>query len=266
MALLLYLDKGSVQVTGEVTRNTLANQPPVPAVQNDLAAVNDVLEGAIVTDLTREFVIEGYVDTSRGRIRSQVRQTSRFNNVQQFLLNGLVYPDLYGYRQNLRLQSTVERQSRRYLGSTLLGDDRSRSSYPLEFNYDAAGAIYQDDSGDFVGLDRIAFSAKQQRRLHGNQYRPGAARYYTELVDQFSGSHTRETVASEYQHSHWDSQRNYVFEDSRGSCYRRTLMTEDALLISNTAGVGCPGNTNKIIGRARPDGSPSSMGWAEQPD
>ncbi|WP_266157797.1 peptide-N4-asparagine amidase [Dyella silvatica] len=89
-ALLVYQDKGKRQVTGKITRNTLAQQSPTPTINSTLT--NDGkgnISGDITTGLKRQFTIEGYADTSRGRVTTLVDQTVTFNNRQSFNINAL---------------------------------------------------------------------------------------------------------------------------------------------------------------------------------
>lgn len=70
--MLLHLDRGSVQVTGGVVRNTLADQPARPQVTSTLAAADETVQGELATTARRHYVIEGVVRTSRGRVRHTV--------------------------------------------------------------------------------------------------------------------------------------------------------------------------------------------------
>lgn len=89
-ALLLYLDHGSTQVTGALTRNTLATQAPAPTVTDDLTwnAASETLDGTVSTRLERRYVIEGHVDTSRGRVNHRVWQRSLFTHANDMHIIG----------------------------------------------------------------------------------------------------------------------------------------------------------------------------------
>jgi hypothetical protein len=91
-SLLVYLDPHAKQVTGKLTRNTLAGQLPVPAIGDTLKTDADGhVSGDITTTLSRHFVIEGYADTSHGRVKTTVDQTVAFADTQGFTLDDTTY-------------------------------------------------------------------------------------------------------------------------------------------------------------------------------
>jgi hypothetical protein len=127
---LLYLDPGSAVVPGAVTRNTLAEQTAAPVVTNTLVQTSDDppgrdtvyrLTGQVDTRSTRAFRIDGYVDTSRGRITSTVIQRNHFVNTQTYDVTSMT-PGSFGdydadFLQKVRLSSTVDLTARRMLGA-----------------------------------------------------------------------------------------------------------------------------------------------------
>jgi Peptide N-acetyl-beta-D-glucosaminyl asparaginase amidase A len=80
--LLVYLDHGSQQVTGAVTKNTLA--APNPNVLEDLTNNNGTITGTVTTTNEHKFVISGYAVTSHGQVKTTVEQDEKFSNVQTF--------------------------------------------------------------------------------------------------------------------------------------------------------------------------------------
>jgi hypothetical protein len=78
-SLLLYLDHGSTQVAGEVTRNTLTS--PSPVVTEKLKGTSTVT-GTINVAVNRNFIIEGYVHTSRGKVTTSVSAQQNFSGIQ----------------------------------------------------------------------------------------------------------------------------------------------------------------------------------------
>ena len=78
-SLLLYLDSGSTQVTGQMTRNTLAS--PSPVITENLQGTTQVT-GTIGVTSRRQFTIDGYVNTSHGRVSTQVSQWQNFSSTE----------------------------------------------------------------------------------------------------------------------------------------------------------------------------------------
>ena len=89
--LLLYLDHGRAQVKGGVTANTLA-PAPAPTVTNGLqAAADGSVHGTVTVASSRRFAIAGYVETSHGRITTEVTADVAFSNAQTFTLDATTY-------------------------------------------------------------------------------------------------------------------------------------------------------------------------------
>jgi hypothetical protein len=88
-SLLLYLDAGSTQVTGAVTKNTLTE--PAPAITSNLTSTPDFIRGSIGVSSKRTFSISGYVNTSSGKVTSSLSQTVNFTNNQSFNIDANQY-------------------------------------------------------------------------------------------------------------------------------------------------------------------------------
>ncbi|HZH43119.1 MAG TPA: peptide-N4-asparagine amidase [Lysobacter sp.] len=270
--LLLYLDRGRVQVTGAVTRNTLAAQPAAPNVRNELRRVEETVDGRIITTARRDYVIEGYVDTSRGRIHSRVWQSSRFANTQTFRVSGhdpatLWWDDPYkhDYLQTVRLSSTLDRGSRRTLRGVLLAEDREFVSYPLILDYRHAGMLVPGEFGDTFISHVFEAEAHQARGVRAAHVRPGMPPYRTALADVFDARHAwQRTDTAPGARSTRASRRSYGFTDTFGSCYAAMLATADGQLTERTRGTTCPGSRNALRWYAHADGSPDGLDWARQ--
>jgi hypothetical protein len=89
--LLLYLDHGSKQVTGEVTSNTLTADP-TPAVKENLTTAADgSITGTIDVSASRRLVISGTARTSHGEVRTTVTQSIDFSNHQDLDVTATSY-------------------------------------------------------------------------------------------------------------------------------------------------------------------------------
>ena len=272
--LLLYLDKGRSVVTGALTRNTLASLPTMPTISHTLTQSGDTVEGDINTLLRREYRIEGYVDTSHGRIQTNLYQVSRFANTQHLKVVGpnpfdLPRGQIYSqdYLQTVRLSNTVDRVSRRLRGTTLLSEDKDYTTWPITIDYHDAGEVRW-----FEGLaapipSRFELAVHQARGQRGTHYRLGSSgRYDSALADVFDASHdwrdaTTTTPEADY---NWASTRRYLFTDNRGSCYSAGLTTTSGELQTRARGTECVGG-NGIRWYAHPDGAPEALLWTVNP-
>jgi hypothetical protein len=102
-SLLLYLDSGSTQTTGAVTENTLAS--PSPVVTENLNVQPTYIRGTVNVSSKRNFVISGYVNTSKGMVTTKVAQTANFVNHQSFNITGSKY--VQNITQNTTLNSNA---------------------------------------------------------------------------------------------------------------------------------------------------------------
>jgi len=78
-SLLLFLDSGSTQITGAVTKNTLT--APSPVVTENLQGTSTVT-GTIGVASDRRFTIAGYVNTSHGKVTTSLLQHQNFSSTQ----------------------------------------------------------------------------------------------------------------------------------------------------------------------------------------
>jgi hypothetical protein len=249
-ALLVYRDPRARQTSGKVTRNTLAGQTLSPTVTDTLsfdASGNG--GGDIATTSRREAVIEGYVDTSHGRVRTQVTQTVAFSNRQHFTLGDTVY------RQTIDQGTRAERTSRSWIGAVSVAEYREQVSYPLYLDYD------EQVSDDGIA---VATTVRQGFDKHLEARRLGLLGYSAMV-----GNHveTRDTLDYDAAGStllgHDGSGRqDFSFGDSLGGCYRASVASADGLLTDYSEGRGCPGGGNRVAWFAQPDGAPDSRSQA----
>ncbi len=130
-AVLLYRDRGSRQVTGAVSRNTLP-AAPTPVVEVDVRTVDGVTSGTVVVRSSRRFEIAGVVHTSHGTVHTRVEQNIDFSSEQAF--DNITATS---FSQNLNQMTTISSQT------TVRGerdDDRATSrrlEWPLALSFAA---------------------------------------------------------------------------------------------------------------------------------
>ncbi|WP_396614758.1 peptide-N4-asparagine amidase [Lysobacter soli] len=243
--LLVYRDATSAQVTGQVTRNTLAGQPPAPQVASTLSRdAAGVVSGEVRTSSVRRYAIEGYIDTSRGRIRSTVERDVKFHNVLAPRAYDPPGADLGTYELALDMTSSVDGTSRRYLDGALIAEDREVTRYPLDLTYRYLSVVLQQ-----------AFVRQT------DHWRPGVAPYSARLRHETGLTYAADGAGNPTQ---WQGYQRYVFADSCDSCHRVSLATQGGALSGYVSGAGCPGGVNRLFWAARPDGSPGEMRWIDR--
>jgi hypothetical protein len=100
-SLLLFLDKGSKQVTGELTKDTLTSPNPV---ENDSLQGTTTVTGTIGVTQDRDFTIAGYVNTSRGRVETTISERQKFSSTTGIDFNTVTGDPL---DQNTSVQNSV---------------------------------------------------------------------------------------------------------------------------------------------------------------
>lgn len=246
-ALLVYRDAHAKQVTGKVTRNTLAGQAATPAIGSTLATDGSGnVSGDITTRLDRRFVIEGYADTSRGRITTTVSQHVGFDDRQSFTINASTY------RQQTWQDTWSDTVSESRLGRLQTAERRQRFRYPFSLDYN------QQLGGD--GSTSAATTVHQGYEQQVEHRLLGIAFYDAHVENTVDSADTLVFDANGALAGHHGQQsaQDFRFRDSLGSCYRAALTTQAGAVASYAAGEGCPGGRNQVSWFAHPDGSPDS--------
>jgi hypothetical protein len=224
-SLLLDLDPGTSQVTGAVTRNTLAAEPAV-AIQEDLSTADDgTVTGTVTTRSRRSFTVAGYVNTSHGRVETTVRQDLSFSNEQEFVVANA------DYVQNIA-QSTTIASGTETRGDRGVVHAEQRFSWPLDLDI----SLHFNDDGSFSQTTSVG-QGFESRRVQGAQGSP----HQSEVSNTVTGTDTLLFGPNGAVTGFQDraSSQTYRSRTSDGDCYSRTITAADGLLTSVTDGQGC---------------------------
>ncbi len=218
--LLLFLDHGAKQVTGEVTANTISAAPN-PVIDEDLQIdTSGDITGTVTTTSARCFKLAGFVNTSHGRIETEVAQSVNFNNLQTFDITASVYGQDVSQLSNLE-STTTTRQG------PLSFQTQETFSYPLTFNYtDTFNA-----DGSVMQLSKVAQEYKK------NLWSP----FFASFVDNQVASTDLLELNSSFEitgNSGAQSRQTYNSFDTRGVNYSCTLTSENNALTAVSR--GCP--------------------------
>ncbi|RUL75439.1 peptide-N(4)-(N-acetyl-beta-glucosaminyl)asparagine amidase [Dyella choica] len=244
-SLLVYQDQGAKQVSGALLRNTLVGQSPTPTIGSTLQQDSSGnVNGAVTTNLSRHFVIEGYVDTSHGRVTTTVDQTVGFADTQSFAITAT------DYHQITDQLTSVEGVSRSRIGRFLSGEFKARFRYPLHVDSDQV----TESNGDYSILTKI----KQGYDQHTGLSLGGFPLYSADVHNHVAGSDTLVLNSSFHilSHSGQQATQDFAFHDSLGSCYRGSVSSANNLVTAYRIGQDCPGGQNRVLWFSHPDGSP----------
>jgi Peptide N-acetyl-beta-D-glucosaminyl asparaginase amidase A len=218
--LLLFLDHGSQQVTGAVTSNTIGSGPSPSISENLQTGSSGNVTGTVTTSSARNFRLAGFVNTSHGRVDTEVRQSINFRNVQNFNVSATV--DTQDISQQTNVDSyTTARQG----GSTF--EMYENYTYPLTLNYTLTFA--SDGSATQVG------NVSQEYR------KTMTTPFLASFVDNQVKSADTLDVNSSFQitgNSSASSMQTYNAFNTSGESYSCTLKSENNTL--TTISQGCP--------------------------
>ena len=252
--LLVYLDAHSKQVTGQIERNTLVGQPPTPTISDTL--VTDTagnVTGAILTNLRRHFVIQGYANTSRGRIHAKVEQTVSFADSQDFTINDTTY------RQVTDQLTSADGVSQRSIGRFVIGEYREHVGYPLHLDYNQQ--VASDGSFSAASTLHQGYDKHSAHRLFGITLYAASVHNAVDTADTLDFDASGNLTG----HSGQQSAQTFTFRDSLGGCYRSDVGTANGVVTSYDSGKGCPDGQNRVYWFSHPDGSPQNsnavLGW-----
>ncbi len=227
--LLLYLDHGADTVDGEVITNTLAGADP--SVSKDVSTDADGnISGTVTVGSTRDFEISGYVQTSDGKVTTDIVQHIAFSNAQTFAITAA------DYNQHLDMSTEVTSTTTVDNGVYKRVVTESRD-WPLTIDYafDTTSDGYAQTTSVDQGLQRVVDFGLDGFGTHEASVQQRMVAADTLLFDA-SGNATGRTDQS--------STQAYTYLDPYGACYDRTITTDTGVLATVTDGTACPDGVN----------------------
>lgn len=247
--LLIYRDVKAVHTGGAVTANTLVGQSTTPVVADTLGDGTEKVNGDILTKQQRKYVIEGFVNTSHGRIQTRVEQQLDFTDRQSFSTI-----DDHTYRQVTDLLIQAHSISRTTIGSAVTSELQKSFNFPLHL--DVLKPVGSDTNytriiGLHQGYEKTIELSLKGRPVYSSQTSN------TRISHDKSAYDTTHKVLSDS--SEQLSVQSFQFSDSLGGCYRSELTDLAGKLLTYNTGLGCPNSINGTKWFAHPDASPDSF-------
>jgi Peptide N-acetyl-beta-D-glucosaminyl asparaginase amidase A len=210
--LLVYEDHGSKKVTGEVTENTLT--APNPVVVNNVVfdASGDASGGATVTS-KQSFTIAGFVNTSHGRVSTKIAESVDFSNAQTVISTATQFG------QGAVQTSTVNAKTTTQTGPLVTSKETS-VSYPFNINF-----LETVETNGNIG--QVSTVSQNFLRSESETFE-GFPIFQSSASNELTSGDTATFVASPTgfslgPNSGQTSKQTYIFKDSLGNCYSRTL-------------------------------------------
>lgn len=221
-SLLLYRDSGSSQVTGAVTTNTIGQ--PNPMVTENITNNGPVAFGTLSVTSTRGFTLEGYAQTSHGRVDTKVVQSIDFSNAQKYFVftDGTV-DDQYVGQQTSISSSTTTMDS----GNVLTNN--KQFSWPLSLSY--AYSANADGSYQQFSTLHQGFNRSELMKLNGTTV------YSSTFSDSVAPTDTLQVnaqgVATPVGQANSET---YKYSNSNGACWNQTIQAANGVLTSVQGG------------------------------
>lgn len=214
-ALLIYRDPTMPVVTGGITSNTLV-AAVAPTINNQVTVdTSGDAVGTLSTTAQRQYQIIGSINSSHGLEILSVNQSMNFSNVQTFTDTS----------EDFLQSTTVTTTSLSMIGSQQTQLTR-QSSYPLHFNYSV------DASGNSTSTVNMSLIVNNTLNVNGR------VTYSNQLNDNVNNM---SLYASPPVTSVQSGAEQYIFTDSLGSCYNRSLVSTNVLLVSAIDAGSCGG-------------------------
>jgi hypothetical protein len=227
--LLLDLDHGAAVTRGAVLRNTLRPQAEVSVEQSSANGVDH-----LVTEAARQWTVEGWVDTSAGRVITKVRQEATVENQLDFTLTESRELEVIRQRQHTATTTTVTDGRGRERMLRVIDD------YPLKATSDFSRETLANGHGSFtlrgsadVALDRKIVVAD------------GDDEHSSRLRDQvISGALLiRDTTTGKNLAADGVESEHYV-SASAGRCFNHVLRAEHGFVTQDRLLPGCGDDAN----------------------
>lgn len=253
-AVLVYRDAHASRTGGAVVRNTLQGTLGTPTITSTLAADRDGVHGDVVTRARTHYLIEGYIDTPAGRVRSRVEATLDFGNVQQFIAGDRRGPR-HLVAQTARVDSTSETSGARTPAHSLRRIDRYAVHVHTRLRPDEGTQRARSTEV------RQTFVRELVQRTRGlPTYRARTIDAHVAADDLAYTQGDRTSFRSQGQ----SSAQVLRFTNSLGDCYQSRVQAHARKPSGAEHGTGCLGG-GSMHWFARPDGSPDGFGWRGAP-
>ena len=213
--LLLYLDHGSVNVTGALVTDTTSGLPTETVIDN-VKNSNGNISGPLTVDGSHLVAVDGFVNTSHGRVETKVTQSIAFASNQQFTINSSQF--VQDIKQDTKIVSNTNiissKGAPRFLSET--------QEWPLTLDI----AVLVQPSGNFTQtttsqqIKKVAI----QSNLGSDQSSSNEVNTTDTLNFDSSGNFTGNSNQKSGQH---------YFTAGTNGCYDKTIMAANNILTSS---------------------------------
>lgn len=248
-ALLVYQDPNAEHTGGGIVKNTLQGLSLDAAVDSSLAWAGDRVQGDVTTRARQHYVIQGFVNTSEGRVDNKVDARITFANTQQY--GAGEHP-----ARSIKLRAGADNVSTS-TGATQR-ELRKQLDYALRIHtLGHPGADGQRDRDTQVRATFATDIFQDQGKL---PFYESHMRNTIAVADQVAYDPEKRSATVKFNDQ--SSNQHYSFTDSLGSCYTAGVLAREGQVTHVSKGLGC-NSPAAVKWFVHPDGSPDSFGWRE---
>ncbi len=235
-ALLVYLDHGSKQVTGGIIRNGTALQPVPAVIENVKTSAQGVATGTIDVRSTHIVDIDGYVNTSTGRIETDVHQTISFDNKQNIDVNtaGTLFDQNIAQDTKIFSETTTHQprsgESANGFGHNGLSTETQLRDWPLTVVYDYVA----NPDGSATQTTKVTQGKTKVVARHNAGF---GAPFFLESSNVVNATDTLNFFANgTYAPSNGATTQRYTVHSSTGYCWNKTVSARAGTVTQDSGG------------------------------
>lgn len=252
-AVLVYRDAHLTHTGGAITRNTLQGLNPAPIVTSTLGTIpGPGVNGDALTQSRHHYVIEGYIDTTHGKLRTRVTSTLVFRNVQHYRT------DSHG-----NLHETARQSTRTITRMDSHGGTRAQHRHRFQANDFTLNLYNLMRPGKGKTQDMLT-DITQDFTRHIEQQQGNFLLYTASMRNHHAGADRfiyNPADIHSFRHLGQNSTQTFTFRNSLGDCYQTQVQSRDDKVSHVATGQGCYANRNTLHWFVRADGFPDSFGW-----
>ena len=217
--LLVYRDPKLNVVRGALTADTLTADP-APAVESHVVSAGGSASGPVSVTSRRRFTLAGYVLTSAGKVTTKITQTVGFSSFQQFEMGAAA--NVQDAKQLTTVFSVTQTQTPAALWAAT-----DTFQYPFTVHFSRLTGA-DGSASQTTAITQTDIATHSTRRS-------GVSMSSSQLTDIVSPSSTLEFSAGKVIHRSQNSSQIYVYSNSHGTNYSRTLTAADGKITSDSA-------------------------------
>ena len=247
---LVYRDAAATHTGGGIVANTLKDAALDPQVASTLGSdPAKGVNGAVTTTARQNYRIEGYLDSSKGRITNSVVGQIDITNRQLFSTEVGTGDFRHAMDQDVEVMANSE---------------RTGSGIPSEsLQTTARFGLSVDSFTRAGGTDGREVTVHQRFDRHVLHSEDGKPLFQAHVENNHVGS---DAIAFDrgqkmpFHSTGQTSEQTFAYWNSLGDCYFNQVSARDGAVTGSTQGTGCVGG-GSMHWFVRPDGSPASFGW-----